>query len=151
MNATLFDLEPYSLERVANSLHATSLAEYSELFFATQAHRAGFSIWHPLGHAHKADIIIWKPPQRPLSVQVKVLSMEGKRWRGKLGRTPGGNQKRRNYCKYRIGDVDVLAFYLPSREKFALYHVSQTEAMEGYSLIWKEGDRLDNWSILDEI
>ena len=153
MSDFLFDLEPFTADRLVSRLHATKQGTFGELVFAVQAFKNDYSIWNPLGHAHKADIIIWRPPQRPVSVQVKTLSLHGSNWQGHLGSVPAGGFSNENCTctKYQVGEVDVLAFYLPPRERFALYHVSETQNMAARTITWREGDRLDNWHLLEEI
>jgi len=154
MSDLLFDLEPFTANRLVGSLHCTKQGTFGELVFALQAFKNDYSIWNPLGHAHKADVIVWKPPQRPITVQVKMLSWDGWKWRGLLGSMPSGGSTKYENCgfkKYHVGEVDVLAFFLPPRERFAFYHVRETQQMPIKSMTWNEGDRLDNWHLLDEI
>lgn len=48
----------------------------SEIIFATEAAKQGFGVFFPVGHSHKADLVVWKPPARPVTVQVKKATWQ---------------------------------------------------------------------------
>ena len=43
----------------------------SELQFMVEAAKNGFTVFTPIGHSQKADVVIWKKPNKPISVQIK--------------------------------------------------------------------------------
>ena len=96
---------------VNSSNEKNEVGVISELQFLLSAARRGFSVWVPVGHAHKADAILWSPPKRPISVQVKTASFRRDKRDYQIYYSSCGKS-------YQVDDVDVIVNYIKERDSY---------------------------------
>jgi hypothetical protein len=127
-----------------------------EICFAKEAKARDYVIWLPWGHSQKADVCIWRPPQRPVTVQVKRGFQNGNSFGVYVGAARGGHTKKRRraaglpvdpYRKYKTGDFDVLAMYVPPADAFYFWRL---EDICGQGSVSKPVNAaFNNWSVFD--
>jgi hypothetical protein len=129
-----------------------------EICFAKEAKARDYIIWLPWGHSQKADVCIWRPPQRPVTVQVKRGFANGSSHAVHVGAARAGRTKKRRreaglpvdpYRKYKTGDFDVLAMYVPPADAFYFWRL---EDICGQNSVSKPVNApFNNWSVFDRI
>jgi hypothetical protein len=130
----------------------------AEIAFLKEASFRGWSTWVPIGHAHKADVCIWRPPVSPLTIQIKkgVWQKDRNVWKvmvgaGKPSCAANPKDYGKRYTRYAKGDFDVLAMYVQEKDKFVLWRLQ--DLLEQSSVNWRPGSgpSSDNWEILDAL
>jgi hypothetical protein len=157
MTAALFDLTEYDAPREdALSLEACDSGSIAELEFLPRARRAGWHVYSPHGHATPADVILFRPPNRPISVQIKkgVYQKDAGKWKIMVGSgkpTCAANPKDygKRYSLYERGDFDVLAMYVDEHDCFAFWTLDELVERGISTIAWRLGDCADNWNIFD--
>jgi len=129
-----------------------------EICFAKEAKSRGYTIWLPWGHSQKADVCVWQPPKRPITVQVKRSFENGNSFCCMVGSSRGGNAKRQRRLngqmtdgvkRYAHGDFDVLAMYVPPADAFYFWRL---EDICGQRTVSKPVNAaFNNWSVFDRI
>lgn len=121
---------------------------YSEAVFASEAVKRGWYVYTTsVGHSEPADAIIFRPPDRPILIQIKTAASRtdrknayhiytGRGWRSKEA--------------YRKGDFDVLAAWIPDKEEFVFWPFADIRGRVKVTYYTTSGLRLGNWEILDE-
>ena len=153
----LFDMPPV----VASTTCATDGrghdGSYEEIMFLAHARRRDYSVFLPVGHAQRADVVVWKPPYRPITIQVKRGQMKGDAWMCRVGASRGGKQKRAlrslgrdvsGYRPYREGDFDVLAIFHPPTEGFYFWNLRDVCHQRGVAI--PQTAQLNNWHVIEE-
>lgn len=154
----LFSME--GIEAVPNSKDVASTACHSgmlaEMGLAKEAAARGFAVFFPVGHAHSADLVLWKPPARPISVQVKTAT-----WRKgsfqfmACAPKPRPSKKPDNYgawySRYGKGDFDFLCAHLRERDEFVFYPIEDVAGKT--TMRWRPGSGrpAGNWEDLNSI
>jgi hypothetical protein len=155
LQETLFDLTEYSLEcdeKKGNDNARTGTL--SEIMFAIEAAKNGFDVFMPIGHAQKADCIIWKSPAKPISVQVKragsksINSYQISTSSKKPSCAANPNDRGSLYTNYHEGDFDVLAAHIAQQNCWALYRLKD---ICGQSSIRWNGSPRNNFELLNHI
>jgi hypothetical protein len=130
---------------------------YEELCMLTAAREQGYVTWVPIGHSQKADVIIWRPPYRPVTVQVKRAQFHKGRWRVNVSASRGGAMMAKakhdgreldKYQRYKIGDFDVLAAFVPPARAFRFYALKGV-ADQG-SVSFRDLSTLNNWHVIED-
>lgn len=121
----------------------------AEIKFCEKAIQAGYDTFIPLGHSQKIDLIICKPSERPISIQIKkARQVSPDRWRicTKSGNKYSAN-KGVTYCKYKAGDFDVLAAYIAELDQWSLWWLDEVDGKS--SIRWNPANgRKNNFDIL---
>ena len=118
---------------------------HAELLFCAEAGARGWQVLIPMGHNSTVDVWIFRPPGRPVSVQVKraYLDRDGDYGvclaRGSVQRAP-----------YQAGDFDVLAAYLPDLNEFVLWRFSDINERKKIRYSPKRHRQPGNWELLNE-
>ena len=129
-----------------------------EISFAKEAKARGYVIWLPWGHSQKADVCIWRPPQRPVTVQVKRGFDTGSSHAVHVGAARAGRSKKLRraaglpadpYRKYKTGDFDVLAMYVPPADAFYFWRLEDICGQNSASK--PVNAAFNNWSVFDRI
>jgi len=124
---------------------------HSELLFSAEATARSFNVLVPLGATSSTvDVWIVPPNGRPVSVQVKRAWLHTKHdlyiiktVRCKTSKGPNP--------KYREGDFDVLAAYLPDLNKFVFWQFDEIADRQNISYTPRLHRQPDNWEILDTV
>ena len=119
----------------------------AEVRFIFEADGRGWKVYVPLGHAHAADLIIHYPPYLPVCVQVKTATYYPDR------DAYGISSSRGKKCKqtYARGDFQILAAWLPDRQKFVLWRFDEIAERKKINYTPRLHRQPDNWEILDTV
>lgn len=130
---------------------------YEELCFLTAARGQGYTTWVPIGHSQKADVIIWRAPSSPITVQVKRGHFDRGAWRVHVAASRGSDCVARRKAKglptqkwirYQRGDFDVLAVYVPPANAFRFYTL--TDVADRNHLSISDLSTLNNWHVIED-
>jgi hypothetical protein len=130
---------------------------FEEICLLKAARERGFVTWMPIGHSQKADAIIWMPPHKPLTVQVKRGQWKNNAWCAVVGAARGGKERRkaaddgRVFDKYRLyeaGDFDVLALYVPPADAFRFWLLNDIAGRHQVSV--SDLSTLNNWHVIED-
>jgi len=135
---------------------ACDLGAVAELEFLTQAKRRGWNVYVPIGHATPADAIIFRPPARPISVQVKkgMSRGSGRGWKAMVG---SGLSKRAikhslhfsKFRRYESNSFDVMAMYIAEENLFIFWTLAELLQRGKTWAIWTTIKPSNNWEIFD--
>ena len=145
---TLFNIDDYGIVSDEVSNDNARIGATSELTFALKAHSMGYEIYSPWGHAQKTDLIIRKPPFRPLSIQIKKATAKS----NEVWQVSTSTKKRTAngviWNNYKIGDFDILAAHILELDYWSLWRI---EDIAGKSSIpWnKYSTHRNNFDILE--
>lgn len=119
---------------------------HAELLFCAEAGARGWQVLIPMGHNSTVDVWIFRPPCRPVSVQVK------RAWR-EINGDYGVNMARGNVARapYQKGDFDILAAYLPGLNEFVLWRFDDINARKKIRYSPKRHRQPANWELLDDV
>jgi hypothetical protein len=153
----LFDLAEYDApRREADGSESCDTGDISELEFLPRAKRNGWHVFTPHGHSTPADVIVFRPPNRPLSVQIKkgVYQHRDGKWKiiigsGKPSCAANPKDYGTRYTKYERGDFDVLAMYVDEHDCFVFWLLEELLERGVSTLRWSIGDKCDNWEIFE--
>jgi len=120
---------------------------YAEMLFCAQAGYRGWEVYMPIGHAQTADVCIFKPPGRPISVQVKMASWDEAKQSYGINSGHGSSSKKA-YCR---GDFDVIAAWLPDVEEFVLWRFDEIRERKRIRYSPKRHRAPGNWQLLEEL
>jgi len=158
----LFNLDDYTVNQEETSGVISSnnhVGDISELTFVLEAKKRGYDVFSPFGHSTKADLVIRKPSCKCLTIQVKTgtyqkpkMSHHLERWKFMVGSgrpscAANPNDYGLRYKKYKRGDFDVLAAFIPEREVFSFYLLDDIVGKS--SITWTVGNQEWNWNDLD--
>ena len=130
---------------------------FEEICLLKAARERGFVTWMPIGHSQKADVIIWMPPHKPLTVQVKKAQWHQKTWRAVVGAARGGKDRRRDadagrpvdkYRLYQPGDFDILAVYIPPADAFRFWSLASIAGQHQVQVT--DLSTLNNWHVIED-
>jgi hypothetical protein len=120
---------------------------YAEMLFCAQVGFRGWEIYMPIGHAQTADVCIFKPPCRPVTVQVKTASIDHERG----GYGVMASRGKRAKTAYAVGDFDILAAWLPDIEEFVLWRFDEICERKRIRYSPKRHRAPSNWQLLEEL
>jgi hypothetical protein len=155
LQETLFDLTEYSLEcDERKSNHNSMVGTLSEIMFMSEAASHGFHVFMPIGHAQKADCIIWKPQAKPITIQIKKAGAKSiNSWQiptssKKSSCNANPNDRGSLYTNYTEGDFDILAAHITEQNCWALYRLKD---ICGQTSIRWTGSPRNNFELLNHI
>jgi hypothetical protein len=120
---------------------------YAEMLFCAQAGYRGWEVYMPIGHAQTADVCIFKPPGRPITVQVKMASWDEVQQSYVINSSRGKSSK----VTYLAGDFDILAAWLPDVEEFVLWRFDEICERKRIRYSPKRHRALGNWQLLEDL
>lgn len=121
--------------------------DLSESIFVTESIRRGYSVYTPnFGHSHSADVMVVKPPCRPIAMQLKTATLSKKRSRDYGIMACRGRGLAR--VPYRLGDFDFLAAWLPDIEKFVFWHLTEIVSRKKINYSPLRHRAPGNWELL---
>jgi hypothetical protein len=150
-----FDLSEFTRnEENSKGNQNCDIGTISELQFMVEAAKNGFTIFTPIGHSQKADIVIWKKPKKPITIQVKkAVFKKGFSWQISTSSKKSSSQFNPNiinslYVNYIAGDFDILAAHITEHNCWALYRLID---ICGKSSIGWNGSPKNNFELLEHI
>lgn len=137
---------------------ACDLGTVAELDFMLQAKRRGWNVYAPIGHSTPADAIIFRPPFRPISVQIKKGMSRGA-GRGFKAMVGSGRSMRAmkhtfhfsRFRFYEANSFDVMAMYIEDHGAFVFWTLKELLERGKAWAIWTEKQPRDNWDIFQHI
>jgi len=156
MNDALFDMAEFSLPHKEQDNSPTSIGTMAEIKFLNECAQRGITCFVPIGHAQKADCVVWCPPTRPVTVQVKkaYLGPGHRTWKIQTCSTKPTcllNPKDfgQRYTNYADGDFDILAAYIGELDCFALWRLHEISG--GTSIRWdSNAGRKNNFDVIQK-
>jgi hypothetical protein len=130
---------------------------FEESVFAMQARRRDYSVFLPFGHSQKADVVIWRPPFRPITIQVKRGRVQGASWFCHVSSKRSSKDHRSHVAngrdvdrikRYRDGDFDVLAMFHPPTEGF--YFWKLRDICLRLTVSMSPTAQLNNWHVIED-
>ena len=130
--------------------------DIAELAFSLAALKQGWTVFSPLSHNTKADLVIRKGSIN-LAIQIKsMVSQGGGRYKMPVCSTlPSCRANAKNYGKrfksYTSLDFDILAGYFHDRESFILVPIKRAKERTTWNVNFKTGHNVDenNWEVLE--
>jgi hypothetical protein len=131
----------------------------AEAEFLVRAQRNGWHCYVPFGHATKADVIVFRPFGRPVTVQVKkgVYQDRGSgSWKimagaGKPSCAVNPKDYGKRYTLYQRGEFDVLAMWVQEKECFVFWTLDELVERGVSCVRWYAGNASNNWQVIDEL
>jgi hypothetical protein len=120
---------------------------YAEMLFCAQVGFRGWEVYMPIGHAQTADVCIFKPPSRAITVQIKSASWDELKQSYVINSSRGQSSK----IAYAAGDFDILAAWLPDIEEFVLWRFDEICARKRIRYSPKRHRSPSNWQLLDQL
>lgn len=150
---SLFDESPYIVYSKKEGNSNCDIGTFCEINFMSEAVKNGFVVFTPIGHSQKADLIVWKKPNRPISVQVKkgVLRESGTWQISTSSKKPSclnSNKESSLHTNYVEGDFDVLAAHIVEQNCWALWRLKDISGKSG--ITW-DGSPKNNFELLNFI
>lgn len=123
---------------------------HAELLFCAEATARRFNVLMPMGTTSSTvDVWIVQHLGRPVSVQVKRAWLDPVRkiYQVKVSRR-GTRQKKG--VKYKAGDFDILAAYLPDVNQFVLWNFDEIKMRGKISYTPRRHRAPGNWELLEQ-
>lgn len=120
---------------------------YAEMLFCAHVGYRGWEVYMPIGHAQTADVCIFKPPGRAITVQIKTASIDPAR--GDYGVMASRGQSSKT--AYSAGDFDILAAWLPDIEEFVLWRFDEICDRKRIRYSPRRHRAPGNWQLLEEL
>jgi hypothetical protein len=151
-----FELPPDVSEDTPRNCESGSIAEAE---FLVRAQRNGWHCYVPFGHATKADVIVFRPFGRPVTVQIKKGVFQGKgngSWKimagsGKPSCAANPKDYGKRYTLYQRGEFDVLAMWVQEKECFVFWTLDELVERNVSCVRWYVGNACNNWQMVDEM
>jgi hypothetical protein len=153
----LFDVKEVTTEAKPERSALGNDGSFEELCMLTAARERGYVTWVPIGHSQKADVSIWLPPHRPITVQVKRARFAHDGWRAFVAAARGGKDIAKakdkgrvldKYRRYEVGDFDVLAVYVPPARAFRFYALKDVSDQRQVTI--SDLSTLNNWHVIED-
>jgi hypothetical protein len=157
MTRPLFDLDQYTVvPDESPTSQSCDVGLVAELEFLPRARRNGWHVYSPHGHATPADVILFRPPHRPISVQIKkgTYQRDAGKWKaivgsGKPSCAANPNDYGKRFTAYSRGDFDVLAMYVEEHDVFVFWTLDELLDRALTTIQWRAEGKSDNWEIFD--
>ncbi len=133
-----------------------SSGDIAETCFIHQCYLRGFKAFLPFSHDTKTDVIIKRPGERPISVQVKKGTLQKnpphltQTWKALVGSAKSSNRRDNGvprFTKYKAHAFDVLAVYIQEHDKWVLHRLA--DIVGKASIRWNDDHDADNWNLLE--
>lgn len=123
---------------------------HAELLFCAEATSRKFNVLIPMGPT-SSTVDVWVAPVagRPISVQVKRAWIDVKRRLYQVKVSRRGTRKKKQ-AKYKVGDFDILAAYLPDVNQFVLWKFKEIKKRSKISYTPRLHRQPGNWELLEQ-
>ena len=122
---------------------------HAELLFCAEATARQFNVLIPMGPTSSTvDVWIVTAAGRPISVQVKRAWVDVKRRLYQVKVSRRGSRKKKG-VKYKVGDFDILAAYLPDVNQFVLWRFDEIRKRSKISYTPRRHRQPGNWDLLE--
>jgi hypothetical protein len=151
-----FQSSPDVDEDAPRNCEAGSIAEAE---FLVRAQRNGWHCYIPFGHATTADVILFRPFGRPVTVQIKKGVYQDKgsgSWKimvgaGKPSCAVNPKDYGKRYRVYQRGEFDVLAMWVQEKECLVFWTLNELVERGTSCVRWYAGNACNNWQVVDEM
>lgn len=123
---------------------------HAELLFCAEATARKFNILMPMGTT-SSTVDVWVAPVagRPISVQVKRAWVDSKRRLYQVKVSRRGTRSKKG-VRYKVGDFDILAAYLPDVNQFVLWKFKEIRKRSKISYTPRLHRQPGNWELLEQ-
>lgn len=123
---------------------------HAELLFCAEATSRKFNVLIPMGPT-SSTVDVWVAPAagRPISVQVKRAWVDHKRNLYLVKVSRRGTLKKKG-SRYKTGDFDILAAYLPDVNQFVLWKFKEIRKRSKISYTPRLHRQPGNWELLEQ-
>ena len=131
--------------------------DIAELAFIHEAYKQGYKAFIHYSHDTKMDVIIKRPGEPLISVQVKKGVKQKlpdhyvPAWKALIGSLQSSTRrcdKGPRFTPYKQDAFDVLAVYIQEHDGFALFKLS--DLPERKSLRWTPKKPINNWELIED-
>lgn len=151
-----FESSPDVSDDAPRNCESGSIAEAE---FLVRAQRNGWHCYIPFGHATTADVILFRPFGRPVTVQIKkgVYQDRGSgSWKimagaGKPSCAVNPKDYGKRYRVYQRGEFDVLAMWVQEKECLVFWTLNELIERGVSCVRWYAGNACNNWQVVDEV
>jgi hypothetical protein len=151
-----FQSSPDVDEDAPRNCEAGSIAEAE---FLVRAQRNGWHCYIPFGHATTADVILFRPFGRPVTVQIKKGVYQDKgsgSWKimvgaGKPSCAVNPKDYGKRYRVYQRGEFDVLAMWVQEKECLVFWTLNELVERGMSCVRWYAGNACNNWQVVDQV
>jgi hypothetical protein len=151
-----FEASPDVNEDAPRNCESGSIAEAE---FLVRAQRNGWHCYIPFGHATTADVILFRPFGRPVTVQIKKGVYQDKgsgSWKimagaGKPSCAVNPKDYGKRYRVYQRGEFDVLAMWVQEKECLVFWTLNELIERGVSCVRWYAGNACNNWQVVDEM
>jgi hypothetical protein len=151
-----FESSPDVSDDAPRNCESGSIAEAE---FLVRAQRNGWHCYIPFGHATTADVILFRPFGRPVTVQIKkgVYQDRGSgSWKimagaGKPSCAVNPKDYGKRYRVYQRGEFDVLAMWVQEKECLVFWTLNELIERGVSCVRWYTGNACNNWQVVDEM
>lgn len=135
-----------------------SAGDIAELAFIHEAYKRGYKAFIPYSHNCKMDVIIKRPGESLISVQIKKGVKQKlpdhyiPTWKALIGSCRSSTRKptkgRPRFTRYKQDAFDIMAVYIQETEQFAFWKLSDLKGRT--SLRWTPKKPVDNWQVIED-
>ena len=136
---------------------SNNAGDVAETCFIHQCYLRGFKAFLPFSHDTKTDVIIKRPGQPMIAVQIKKGTLQKSKphlaqvWKALVGSAKSSNRINNGtprFTKYKIHAFDVLAVYIQEENKWVLHRL--TDIVGKASIRWNKDKHIsNNWELLE--
>jgi len=134
-----------------------SSGDIAEIAFIHECYKRGYKAFIPYSHDTKTDVIIKRPGQPMIAVQIKKGTLQKSKphlaqvWKALVGSAKSSNRINNGtprFTKYKIHAFDVLAVYIQEENKWVLHRLA--DIVGKASIRWNKDKHIsDNWELLE--
>jgi hypothetical protein len=130
--------------------------DLAEIAFIHECYKRGFKAFIPYSHNCKTDVIIKRPGEQPVSVQIKKGTLQKnaphltQSWKALVGSAKSSNIRRTKsprFTKYAPNAFDVLAIYIQEQDRWVLHKLA--DIVGRASIRWNAKHPSNNWEVIE--
>jgi hypothetical protein len=136
---------------------SNSSGDIAETSFLAEVYRRGYKAYLPFSHDTRTDMVIKRPGQRMIAVQIKKGTLQkaephlAQVWKALVGSAKSsnrlGNGKPR-FTKYKASAFDIMAVFIQEENKWVLHRLD--DIVGKASIRWNKDKHIsDNWDLLE--
>jgi hypothetical protein len=130
--------------------------DVAEVAFILEAYKRGFKAFLPYSHDTKTDVVIKRPGEPMIAVQVKKGTLQKnpphltQTWKALVGSAKSSNRRCNgtpSFTKYKQDAFDVLAVYIQEQDKWILHKLA--DIVGKASIRWNDKHPYNNFDLLE--
>ena len=133
-----------------------SAGDIAETAFLHQIYKRGYKAFIPYSHDTKVDVVIKRPGEPLISVQIKKGTLQKapahltQSWKAMVGSAKSSTRKMGNtprFTKYKKNAFDILAIYIAENDKWVMHRLADIVGRS--SIRWNNKHASDNWELIE--